>query len=121
VIISIILSRLSVWYDTQLSSHQFGVRASRSTSDGIFIIKRIQQIMARRQLPVYFLYVDLSAAFDHIVRSWLWKIVRLRFPAGSDTTLIDILESLYADTKWKLDEIIFDTTSGVRQGGGMGS
>ena len=95
VIISIILSRLFVWYNKQLTQHQFGFRASRSTSDGILVLKRIQQIMARRQLPVYFLYVDLSAAFDHIVREWLWDIVRLRFPVDSDMTLIDILQSLY--------------------------
>ena len=67
--------------------------------------------MARKQLPIYFLYVDLSAAFDHIVRSWLWKIIRLRFPDDTDTTLIDILESLYNDTKCKLEDILFDTSS----------
>ena len=43
VLISIILSRLFKWYNAQLSEHQFGFRASRSTSDGIFILKLIDE------------------------------------------------------------------------------
>jgi len=74
--------------------------------------------MKRRQLPIYLLYVDLSAAFDHVVRDWLWKSIRLRFASTADTTLIDILQSLYTETKCTLDEdLFFETKSGVRQGG----
>ena len=72
--------------------------------------------MKRRELPAYFLYIDLSAAFDHIVREWLWEIIRLRFPADSDMTLIDILQSVYSDTKCTIEDISFITSSGVRFG-----
>ena len=65
---TIILDRLKTWYDRQLLDNQHGFRSGRGTADGIFITKSIQQISDSMQNPVYILFVDLSAAFDHVVR-----------------------------------------------------
>ena len=55
--------------------------------------------------PVYALFIDLSAAFDHINRSWLFKSISLRFPRQSDKiTLIKILESICQHTTSSLAE-----------------
>ena len=70
--------------------------------------------------PVYILFVDLTAAFDHVVRKWVFKSIRQRFPAGADTTLIELIEALYAYTTTSLAETpndIFELMLGVRQGG----
>ncbi|XP_066915553.1 uncharacterized protein [Clytia hemisphaerica] len=66
----------------------------------------------------YLLFIDLSAAFDHIARSWLWKSIRLRLsPELENTTLIDILQNLYCKTTITIESKSVPTTSGVRQDG----
>ena len=70
--------------------------------------------------PVYALFVDLSAAFVHIDRKWLFKSIQQRFASDTNTNLVDIMESLYNFTTTSLADTPddkFDTTSGVRQGG----
>ena len=61
--------------------------------------------------------VDLSAAFDHLQREWLFTAVRLIF--GADSTIVNILESIYNQTSSYLEDPghAFKTTAGVRQGG----
>ena len=68
----------------------------------------------------YILFVDLSAAFDHVIRPWLFKSIYQRFPRGADTKLIQILETLYRFTSTSLAETpddLFELRLGVRQGG----
>ena len=101
----------------QLSYHQCGFRPGLGTTDATYILKRAMQISVRKLEPLYLIFCDLSAAFDHVVRAWLFKTVRMRFPDGADTTLIDILENLYANTSCEFDGKHFTTSSGVRQGG----
>ena len=70
--------------------------------------------------PVFVLFVDLSAAFDHVVRSWLFKSIYQRFSPNTDNTLIRILGAVYSYTTTALSETpgdIFELTTGVRQGG----
>jgi hypothetical protein len=82
--------------------------------------KRVQQITHSMKKKAFLLFVDLSAAFDHVQRSWLFKSIMSRFPSDADKSLIDLLKSLYAHTTTSLDDSadgIFETKSGVRQGG----
>ena len=71
--------------------------------------------------PVYALFIDLSVAFDHINRSWLFKSISLCFPRQSDKiTLIKILESIYQHTTSSQAETpddIIELLAGVHQGG----
>ena len=119
--ISIILDRLKSWYDEQLLDQQQGFRSARGTTDAIYITKRVQQISESMKMPVYAPFIDLSAAFDHIVCSWLFKSVYVRFPKSSpQIKLIKILEAVYKQTTTSLAETpddIFELFSGVRQGG----
>ena len=119
--ISIILDRLKSWYDEQLLDQQQGFRSARGTTDAIYITKRVQQISESMKMPVYVLFIDLRAAFDHIVRSWLFKSVYVRFPKSSpQIKLIKILEAVYKHTTTSLAETpddIFELFSGVRQVG----
>ena len=62
----IILDRLKD--NKQLLDQQQGFRRGRGTADGIYVTKRLQQISEKMQKPVFLLFVDLSAAFDHVIR-----------------------------------------------------
>jgi hypothetical protein len=119
LIVSIILNRLRPWYEAQLSDEQNGFRQNRGTTDGIYTVKRVQQITNRKKQPLYLLFVDLTAAFDHIPRKWLFDSIRLRFHSAQNQRLVDILEKLYQNTSLTFNEAksTFTTSSGVRQGG----
>ncbi|MEM6812757.1 MAG: reverse transcriptase domain-containing protein, partial [Pseudomonadota bacterium] len=98
IMVTIILNRLSDWYDTHLLDQQQGFRRGRGTTDGIFITKRIQQISDKTQKPSYLLFIDPRSAFDHVIRKWLFKSIYQRFPPNVDVTLIKLLEALYSHT-----------------------
>ena len=119
LIINIILERLRPWYEAQISGEQNGFRKNRGTTDGIFTVKRAHQITHKKKQPLFLLFVDLSAAFDHIPREWLFESIRLRFPPQNTIRMFDILERMYKNTSLTYDEAntTFKTSSGVRQGG----
>ena len=91
LIINIILERIRLWDEAQLSKEQNGFRRNRDATDGIYSVKRIHQILNRKKLPLYLLFVDLTAALDRIPRKWLFDSIRLRFSEGGTVKLFDIL------------------------------
>ena len=118
--VSVIIGRINEWYDKQLLDQQQGFRFARGTADGIFIAKRAQQISESTKKKVYILFVDLSAAVDHVDRKWMFKSINNRFKKESNTELVQLLENLHQNTTIALAETpedIFKTKSGVRQGG----
>ena len=84
--IIIIISRWKHWYEQQLTDQQQGFRSARGTADGIFVAKRAQQITNKMKKPFYVLFVDLTAAFDHVERGWMFKSIRSRYPEGFNQT-----------------------------------
>ena len=75
---------------------------------------------SKMQKPVFLLFVDLSAAFDHVVRKWLFESIYQRFPQETEPKLFRLLESLYSKTTTSLaqnPDDIFELLLGVRQGG----
>ena len=114
-----ILARLNDWYDKQLLQQQQGFRKSKGTTDGIFIIKQVQHISYKRGTPVLALFVDLTSAFDHVNRDWIFKTIFQRLPPGADKKLMLLLKFIYDYTTTALSqtpEDIFETLL-VRQGG----
>ena len=96
VVVNIILSRIQDWYEHQLTDNQYGFRSNRGTNDATYVTKRFQQITNDQTITGFLLFIDLSAAFDHLVRDWLWASIRHRLPPElEDTTIIDILQNLY--------------------------
>ena len=120
ILVIIILERIRNWYEKQLSDQQQGFRKGRGTTDGIYVIKRIQQISYRSRKQLYALFVDLSAAFDHVNREWLFQTIYQRLPTNKNKKLFKLLESVYSFTTTGLSENekdIFNVLVGVRQGG----
>ena len=98
LVINLILARIRTWYEAQLTDDQNGFRTDRGTADGIYTLKRVQQITNRKKQPLFLLFVDLTAAFDHIPRKWLFDSIKLRFPKGEYPKVFQILEKLYSNT-----------------------
>ena len=119
---NIILKRLSMFYESQLKSTQFGFRSGVGCNDAIYMAKQLQEISSIAQKSMYVCFIDLTAAFDHVNRNILFQTIRNRLATNQVTTNIDLLENLYNDTTSYIqnDNPItdsFPTNSGVRQGG----
>ena len=122
VVMNIILSRSSQFYESQLLNTQFGFRSGKGCNDGIYVMKQLQEVACRSKRKLYTCYVDLSSAYDHINRKLLFSSIRNRIPPDQPTDCIDILENLYGSTKSFMsgedqNKDAFETSSGVRQGG----
>ena len=120
ILVIIIINRLKTWYELQLLDEQQGFRSGRGTTDGVYIVKRIHEIANKMKKPVYALFVDLAAAFDHIVRKLMFDTILKRIPSDVNTKLIKLLKSLYDATTTSLAETpddCFQLHLGVRQGG----
>ena len=54
--------------------------------------------------PTLILFFDLSVAFFHVERTWLFKSMKKRFTSVSGKALIELVESLYSYTSNALTE-----------------
>ena len=118
---AIILERLRPWYNQQLLPNQNGFRQFFGCPDAIFALNSIHNISSRLNQETYLLFVDLTAAYDWCVRTWLFQSIFNRIDDNHINLLtsIRIMEELYKKTLSKLrdDTEEFQTSSGVRQGG----
>ena len=109
----IILNRLQSTYEQNISETQFGFRKGRSTCDAIFIIKNV---IKKHAGPLVLVFIDLTAAYDHIPRDFLFRVMEFRTGAK---VLIYILRKLYDGTTAIItgSKVQFDLLIGCRQGG----
>ena len=113
ILAKIILGRLKTAYENHLGESQFGFRKNKSTSDAIFILKTLVEKYGD---PLVVVYVVLTAAYDHIPRDFLFRVISLRTGA---THLVEILKKMYLGTTACIKgvEVRFDVLIGCRQGG----
>ena len=113
ILAKIILARMKEAYETHLGERQFGFRRNKSTSDAIFIMKSVVQKHGGTLVAVY---IDLTAAYDHIPRDFLFRVLQIRTGASH---LIAILRKMYEGTTASIKgmETAFDVLVGCRQGG----
>ena len=117
IIVILITNRMKEWYENQLTEQQQGFRTSRSTTDGLFLIKSLQQIAYKTKKIVPTLFIDLTAAFDHINRNWLFDSIKQRLNNQDEFKLFKLLQDLYKKTTTSIENHNFEISLGVRQGG----
>ena len=95
------------------SNTQYGFRQNRSTAGGIFIVKSIIEMYGKQIIAVY---VDLTAAYDHVPRDLLFRVLKIRTGAKH---LIAILKKMYEGTTASIAGMKsnFDVLIGCKQGG----
>ena len=113
ILAKIIILRLKEAYEKSISEAQFGFRRNRSTNDGIFVVRNIIQKYNDTLIAVY---IDLTAAYDHVPRDFLFRVLSMRTGAHH---LIAILKKMYENTTASIrgTEAKFDILIGCRQGG----
>ena len=108
----IILERLRVSYENLISPNQYGFRKSRSTTDGIFILKNL---LEKSEVPMVSTFIDLKAAYDWIDRDGLLRVFEFRTGAPIITK---ILRESFRETTAQIKgcKTTFNTEAGLKQG-----
>ena len=113
ILAKIIMLRIQDAYELIMGNEQFGFRKNRSTTDGIFILKTIIDKYGGDLIAIY---IDLTAAYDHIPRDLLFRVLEMRTGAKH---ICAILKKMYEATTASIrgTKTKFDVLMGCRQGG----
>ena len=52
-------------------------RPNRSTTDMMFVIRRLQELARKKRIPLYVCFIDLTKAYDSVDRTLLWTVLAL--------------------------------------------
>ena len=55
-----------------LPEEQSGFRPNRSTTDMMFVIRRLQELARKKRIPLYVCFIDLTKAYDSVDQTLLW-------------------------------------------------
>ena len=106
-----------------IASMQFGFMSVRGTTDGIFILRQLQEKHLGKHKPLYFAFVELEKAFDHVPRKVLWWAMRR---VGVEEWVIRAVKAMYENANSCLrvngqfsDEL--NIKVGVHQGAALSS
>ena len=71
----ILARRLSEHYERVgiLPEEQSGFRPNRSTTDMMFVIRRLQELARKKQVPLYVRFIDHTKAYDPVDRTLLYR------------------------------------------------
>ena len=73
ILLKIIARRLSEYCERVgiLPEEQSGFRPNRSTTDMMFLIRRLQELARKKRIPLYVCFIDLTKAYDSVDRTLL--------------------------------------------------
>ena len=88
ILLKIIARRLSEYCERVgiLPEQQSGFRSSRSTTDMMFVIRRLQELARKKRIPLHVCFIDLTKAYDSVDRTLLWTVLA-RFGVPQNTVL----------------------------------
>ena len=118
VLALVLLERMRIVIEPQLSEAQRGFRKGRGTVDQIWVTRQVMEKAVEYRTPVHLCFIDLTKAYDSVDRSAMVAILRLY---GVPHQLVEIIEDLYVGT-WchvrTTDRTSqdFEVKTGVRQG-----
>ena len=104
-------------YFAELRNEQAGYRQGRNTTEQIFVLRNIEQVIERNS-NLYICFVDFEKAFDSVHRETLWKLLKIY---GIPDKLVNMIKAMYRNSKCAVIDGIetsqwFDVKSGVKQG-----
>ena len=102
-----------------LPEEQSGFRPNRSTTDMMFVIRRLQELARKNRIPLYVCFIDLTKACDSVDRTLLWTVLaRFGVPQNMISAIRQFHDGMRACVR--LDERVcsrwFAVEQGLRQG-----
>ena len=94
ILLKIIARRLSEYCERVgiLPEEQSGFRPNRSTTDIMFVIRRLQELAGKKRIPLYVCFIDLAKAHDFVDRILLWTVLA-RF--GVSQNIISVIRQFH--------------------------
>ena len=102
-----------------LPEEQSGFRPNRSTTDMMFVIRRLQELAQKKRTPLYVCFIDLTNAYDAGDRTLFWTVFA-RF--GVQQNMISVIRKFHDGMRAcvRLDYRVcsreFAADQGLRQG-----
>ena len=77
VLLKVVARRLSAYCEAKglLPEEQCGFRPDRSTTDMIFVVRRLQEVGRKAEVPLHMCFIDLQKAYDIVDRTLLWQVL----------------------------------------------
>ena len=78
ILLKIIARRLSEYCERVgilPKEEQRGFRPNRSTTDMMFVIRRLQELARKKRIPLDVCFIDLTKAYDSVDRTLLWSVL----------------------------------------------
>ena len=67
-------------------------RPNRSTTDMMFVIRRLQELARKKRVPLCVCFIDLTKAYDSVDRTLLWTVLA-RF--GASQIMISVIRQFH--------------------------
>ena len=99
ILLNIIARRLSEYCERVgiLPEEQSGFRPNRSTTDMMFVIRRLQKLARKQRIPLYVCFVDLTKAYGSVDRTLLWTVpVRFGVPQNMIPVILQFHDGMRA-------------------------
>ena len=77
VLLKVVARRLSAYCEAKglLPEKQCGFRPDRSTTDMIFVVRRLQEVGRKAGVSLFMCFIDLQKAYDTVDRTVLWQVL----------------------------------------------
>ena len=77
VLLKVVARRLSAYCEAKelLSEEQCGFRPDRSTTDMMFVVRRLQEIGRKAGVSLHMCFIDFQKAYDTVDRTLLWQVL----------------------------------------------
>ena len=77
ILLKVVARRLSANCEAKglLPEEKYGFRPDRSTTDMMFVVRRLQEVGRKAGVSLHMCFVDLQKAYDTVDRTLLWQVL----------------------------------------------
>ena len=121
VLFKVVARRLSAYCEAKgvLPEEQCGFRPDRSTTDMMFVVRRLQEVGRKAGVSLHMCFVDLQKAYDTVDRTLLWQVLtRIGVPPQIIAVIRQFHDGMRACVRPDdgVCSDLFEVEQGLRQG-----
>ena len=90
VLLKIVPTKLSAYCEARkfLPEEKCGSRPHRSTTDIMFVVRRLQELGSKARIYLFLCFIDLQKAYDSVDRTLLWQVLAR---VGTPLQMIEVI------------------------------